>query len=69
MFRAFKVEINEKQPINELIKATLEQNKLLMQILNKDNTAVVSFSEVYQPIKKRLDEDKYSSYKQRRRRR
>lgn len=52
---------------NALLDAVLKQNEILMQLLQKDNTAVIGFEEVYQPIKKRLSKDKYSSNKQRRR--
>src|SRR5699024_9252005 len=50
---------------NEVIELLIEQNDLLTQILMKDN--VINFNELYQPIKKRLNQDKYSQSKQRRR--
>lgn len=50
----------------ELLSATLQQNNLLMQLLQKDNTAVIGFEEVYNPVKKRLNQDRYSGKKRRR---
>lgn len=52
---------------NALLDAVLKQNEILMQLLQKDNTAVIGFEEVYQPVKKRLDEDRYRSNKRGRR--
>lgn len=63
--------VNEKvkqdNPIKELLQATLQQNQLLMQLINKDFKAELAFDSVYQPIKRRLNEDQYSNFKQRRR--
>ncbi len=53
---------------SNLLEATLEQNYLLSKILEKDNTAVVAFDPIYNETKKRMNRDKYSSAKQRRRR-
>ncbi|HLQ75177.1 MAG TPA: hypothetical protein VK107_03945, partial [Alloiococcus sp.] len=57
----------------ELLNATLEQNEylnnvvdLLMKLLDKDLEAVVAFEPIYNAIKKRMNQDKYSQYKQRR---
>ena len=58
---------NDNQPLKDLLNATLQQNQILMQLLQKDFKAEVAFESVYQPIKKRLNEDQYSQYKQRRR--
>lgn len=52
----------------QLLNATLKQNIILGELLKKDNKAVVAFDSVYQPIKRRLNEDQYSQLKQRRRR-
>lgn len=60
---------NRSMPSNDdsLLSATLEQNKLLTALLEKDNTAVIGFKEVYDPIKKQFDRDKYAQSKRRRR--
>src|SRR5699024_4871243 len=68
LISSFNVNRNQEDGfVKQLLQATLEQNKLLMQLLQKDNTAVIGFNEVYHPIKKRLDQDRYSHTKQRRR--
>lgn len=66
MFKMFK-DKNEEQPITELLNATLEQNQILMQLLQKTFIAEVAFDSVYNPLKTRLKEDEYSRNKQRRR--
>ena len=52
---------------NEVIRLLAEQNKLLMQLLQKEVRAEIAFESVYQPIKKRLSQEQYSHYKQGRR--
>lgn len=57
----------------ELLKATVEQNEylremveLLMKLLDKDLEAVLAFEPVYSAIKKRMNQDNYSRHKQKR---
>ncbi len=57
----------------ELLKATVEQNEylremveLLMKLLDKDLEAVLAFEPVYTAIKKRMNQDNYSRHKQKR---
>lgn len=50
----------------EMVTVLREQNGILMQLLQKENVAYLEFETVYQPVKKRLAEDQYSSHKRRR---
>ncbi len=51
----------------EMLNAMLKQNQLLMQLLEKENIAIVEFESLYRRTKDRLSEDNYSFNKQRRR--
>ncbi|MCM3111686.1 phage tail tape measure protein [Lederbergia lenta] len=51
---------------SDLVSILTEQNQLLMQLLQKDNTAVVEFEPFYNTLKKRMTEDQYAQHKQRR---
>lgn len=68
MFKIFNDKSNNDQTIKELLNATLQQNQILMQLLQKDFRAEVAFDSVYKPIKKRLNEDQYNQNQFKRRR-
>lgn len=67
MFKSMNETNSNESSLQKLLEAMLRQNDLIMQLLQKDNTATLAFENVYQPIKKRLAEDQYGLRKGRNR--